>query len=152
MGGDLGLERTPPNMLPSLAHGQSQALPLRGLVVGALYIHIPILHLSYGDGLDVPDQLSLRDEPVLPGQVAHTEGGNVSQIDAVKFECVRGPPAGNKNVAHDHWSRSSFIECLPHSRERLDVNSTFLEEFSLVLEQDDHKKEALPCQLEMGGA
>jgi hypothetical protein len=32
------------------------------------------------------------------------------------------------------------------------VNSTFLEEFSLVLEQDDHKKEALPCQLEMGGA
>lgn len=65
-------------------------------------IHVAVLHLGDGDGLDVPDQLSLGDEPVLPGEVAHAEGGNVSQIDAVKLKYVRGPPAGCKDMASEN--------------------------------------------------
>lgn len=70
----------------------------RGL---ALYIHIAIFHLGDGDRLDVPDKLSLGNEPVLPGQVAHTEGGDVSQEDAVKLKGVCGPPTGNKGVINE---------------------------------------------------
>lgn len=66
----------------------------------AKYIHIAVLQLGDGDGLDVPDQLSLGDEPVLPGQVAHAEGGNVAQEDAVKLKRVCGPPAGHKGTAN----------------------------------------------------
>lgn len=63
-----------------------------------MYIHISIFHLSDGDGLDVPGKFSLGDESVLPGQVAHAEGGDVSQEDAVKLKCVRAPPADNQDV------------------------------------------------------
>lgn len=68
----------------------------------AQYIHIAILHLGDGDGLDMPDKLPLGDEPVFPGEVAHAEGGNVPQVDAVKLKCVCGPPAGNKGVVFAH--------------------------------------------------
>ena len=43
----------------------------------AQHVHVAILHLGDGDGFDVPDQLSFGDEPVLPGEVAHAERGNV---------------------------------------------------------------------------
>jgi len=62
------------------------------------HIHVAILHLGDGDGFDVPDQLSFGDEPVLPGKVAHAEGGNVPQVDAVELKCVCGPPAGHKGT------------------------------------------------------
>lgn len=65
------------------------------------YIHIAILHLGDSDRLDMPDKLSLGNEPVLPGQVAHTEGGDVSQEDAVKLKGVCGPPTGNKVVINE---------------------------------------------------
>lgn len=46
----------------------------------------------------MPGKFSLGDESVLPGQVAHAEGGDVSQEDAVKLKCVRAPPADNQDV------------------------------------------------------
>ncbi|KAL0613316.1 Leishmanolysin-like peptidase 2 [Plecturocebus cupreus] len=49
----------------------------------------------------MPDELPLGDEPVFPGEVAHTEGGNVPQVDAVKLERVCGPSAGNKGVVRE---------------------------------------------------
>lgn len=62
------------------------------------HVHVAILHLGDGDGFDVPDQLSFGDEPVLPGEVAHAEGGNVPQVDAVELKRVCGAPAGHKGT------------------------------------------------------
>lgn len=70
---------------------------------GGTYVHIAILHLGDGDGLDMPNQLSLGDEPVLPGEVAHADGRKVPQEDAVKLKCVRGSPAGQKDVASESY-------------------------------------------------
>lgn len=67
------------------------------------YIHIAILHLGDGDSLDVPDQLSLGDEPVLSGEVAHAEGSNVPQVDAVKLKRICGPPVGRKSVVNESY-------------------------------------------------
>lgn len=82
---------------------QPQALPAGG-EAGGTYVHVAILHLGYGDGLHVPDQLSLGDEPVVPGKVAHTHGSQVPQVDAVKLKCVCGPPAEHKGVATERCS------------------------------------------------
>ena len=49
----------------------------------------------------MPDQLSLGDESVLPGEVAHAEGGNVPEVDAVKLKCVCGPPARHKSMTSE---------------------------------------------------
>lgn len=68
---------------------------------GGQYIHIAVLHLSDGDRLDMPDELSLGDEPVLPGEMAHAEGGNVPQVDTVKLKCVCGSPAEHKGMANE---------------------------------------------------
>lgn len=70
---------------------------------GGTHLHVAVLHLGDGDGLDVPDQLSLGDEPLFPGKVAHADGSKVPQVDAVKLKCVCGPPAGHKDVANESY-------------------------------------------------
>lgn len=74
---------------------------LLGKKARGTYIHIAILHLGDGDSLDMPDELSLGDEPVLSGEVAHAEGSNVPQVDAVKLKRICGSPAGRKSVVNE---------------------------------------------------
>lgn len=82
--------------------------------------------------------------------MAHTEGGDVTQEDAVELKGVCGPPTGNKGVINEQpmpLMQLIFSERLQYSRvvwrAGFGVSLATLEAFRIVLNQDSDSKK--PC-------
>lgn len=101
----------------------------------------------------MPGKFSLGDESVLPGQVAHAEGGDVSQEDAVKLKCVRAPPADNQDViselprpneAGKQGKPTVFWDGMEGACNAV-ASLAFSEGFGLVLNQDRDNEKVPPA-------